>query len=138
MSPPAPENRYHRAVHDNTCASRREAATGDGALLRRVRTRQTREQSIMSDTLEQLRALIKEKFDIDASKIDPNASVLESGLDSLALTELLFTVEEKFGVELLEAAREVTSLAGLAALVDQLRSGARPASSTQSNAMPMR
>ena len=91
----------------------------------------------MSDTLEQLRELIKEKFDIDASTIDPNASVLESGLDSLALTELLFTVEEKFGVELLEAAREVTTLGGLAALVDQLRGGSRPAPPAQSNAMPM-
>jgi len=92
----------------------------------------------MSDTLEQLRELIKEKFDIDASNIDPNASVLESGLDSLALTELLFTVEEKFGVELLEAAREVTTLGGLATLIDQLRSGARPSPPAQSSAVPMR
>lgn len=92
----------------------------------------------MSDTLEQLRELIKEKFDIDASQIDPNVSVLESGLDSLALTELLFTVEEKFGVELLEAAREVTTLGGLATLVDQLRSGSRPAPPAQSSAVPMR
>jgi acyl carrier protein len=91
----------------------------------------------MSDTLEQLRELIKEKFDIDASTIDPNASVLESGLDSLALTELLFTVEEKYGVELLEAAREVTTLAGLASLVDERRSGGRPAPA-QSNAVPLR
>lgn len=91
----------------------------------------------MSDTLEQLRQLVREKFDIDASKIDPEASVLESGLDSLALTELLFTVEEKFGVELLEAAREVTTLGGLAKLVDELRSGGRP-TAAQGTALPMR
>jgi acyl carrier protein len=121
-----------------TCAQRRVARDDGGVRLRRVYARETRELSTMSDTLEQLRELIKEKFDIDASKIDPNASVLESGLDSLALTELLFTVEEKFGVELLEAAREVTSLGGLAALIDQLRSGSRPAPPAQSNAVPMR
>jgi acyl carrier protein len=64
--------------------------------------------------------------------------VLESGLDSLALTELLFTVEEKFGVELLESAREINTLGGLAALIDQLRSGNRPAPPAQSSALPMR
>ncbi len=92
----------------------------------------------MSDTLEQLRELIKEKFDIDPNTIDPNASVLDSGLDSLALTELMFTVEEKFGIELLENARDVKTLAGLASLIDQLRAGKRPPPSAQSNAMPMR
>jgi len=91
----------------------------------------------MSDTLEQLRQLVREKFDIDASKIDPDASVLESGLDSLALTELLFTVEEKFGVELLESAREITTLGGLAKLVDALRSGSRPPAA-KGDALPMR
>ncbi len=92
----------------------------------------------MSDTLEQLRELIKEKFDIDPNTIDPGASVLDSGLDSLALTELMFTVEEKFGIELLENARDVKTLAGLASLIDQLRAGNRPPPSPQSNAMPMR
>jgi hypothetical protein len=41
-------------------------------------------------------------------------------------------------VELLEAAREVTTLGGLATLIDQLRSGTRPTPPAQSNAMPMR
>ena len=70
---------------------------------------------------------MQEWFDIDASKIDPDASVLESGLDSLALIELLFAVEEKFGVELLEAAREISTLGGLAALVDKLHNRKLPA-----------
>jgi len=80
----------------------------------------------MTETLEALCHLVQERFDIDASKIDPDAPVLESGLDSLALTELLFAVEEKFGVELLEAARQVATLGGLAALIDKLRHSKMP------------
>jgi len=80
----------------------------------------------MTETLEALCHLVQERFDIDASNLDPDAPVLESGLDSLALTELLFAVEEKFGVELLEAARQVTTLGGLAALIDKLRHSKMP------------
>ena len=80
----------------------------------------------MTETLEALCHLVQERFDIDASNLDPDAPVLESGLDSLALTELLFAVEEKFGVELLEAARQVTTLGGLAALIDKLRHSKLP------------
>ena len=81
----------------------------------------------MTETVEALRQLVHEKFDIDASKIEPDASILESGLDSLALTELLFAVEEKFGVELLERAREVTTLGDLSSLIDDLRATKRSA-----------
>ena len=80
----------------------------------------------MTETLEALCHLVQERFDIDASNLDPDAPVLASGLDSLALTELLFAVEEKFGVELLEAARQVTTLGGLAALIDKLRHSKMP------------
>ena len=75
----------------------------------------------MTDTLETLRELVQEKFDVDASKIDSDVSILESGLDSLALAELMFAVEDTFAVRLPETAREVTSLRDLARLIDETR-----------------
>jgi len=91
----------------------------------------------MSETLETLRKLVQDKFDIDAARIEPEVSILDSGLDSLALTELLFAVEEKFGVELLDVAREITTLGGLARLIDDLRSRAQPATASPTG-LPIR
>jgi acyl carrier protein len=81
----------------------------------------------MNSTLDELRQLIQESFDIDASAIDPARSVLEYGLDSLALTEFLFTVEDHFRVDLSERDDTTTSLGGLAALIDRIRNAPRSA-----------
>ena len=72
----------------------------------------------MTGTLESLRELLREKFDIAAENLDETAPIVDSGIDSLALTELLFEVEDRFGVVLLDATRDIQSLADLARVID--------------------
>jgi acyl carrier protein len=87
----------------------------------------------MDSTLDELRALIRDTFDIDATDLDPTKSIFDYGLDSLALTEFLFTAEEHFGIDLSDRDDSVTTLAGLAALIDRKRAAA-PAASAQASA----
>lgn len=79
-------------------------------------------------TLAELQELIHEKFGVEAFAVDPHASIRDSGLDSLAVAELAFAIEDRFGIALPEAAVGVDSLVKLAAIVDRLRAAlpARP------------
>jgi acyl carrier protein len=69
-------------------------------------------------TLVALQDLIKEKYGLDAEALDPNTPMSDKGLDSLALVEFLFAVEDHFGITLPDADANVTTLAQLAELVD--------------------
>ena len=54
----------------------------------------------MTKTIDSLKQLIHDKLDVDAATLDVNKPLSEYGLDSLALIELLFSIEEVFGVDL--------------------------------------
>ena len=49
-------------------------------------------------SLKQLQHLIQEKYKIDPATLDPDASMLDQGIDSLALAEFLFDIEDHFGI----------------------------------------
>lgn len=70
-------------------------------------------------TLQELQALIHEKYDIDASTIDPHESLREKGLDSLTLVEFVFEVEDRYKISLPEQNESIESLQGLANAVDK-------------------
>lgn len=74
-----------------------------------------------TSTLKELQDLIKEKYDIDPSKLDPKASMREHGIDSLALVEFLFDIEAKFGITFPDGRSDIDTLDALADLVDELR-----------------
>jgi len=71
-------------------------------------------------SLEELQQLIHKKYCIEPDKLYENASMLEQGIDSLALVEFLFEVEEKFKVSL-ESYPDINSLATLSKAIDELR-----------------
>lgn len=49
---------------------------------------------------EKVKKLIAEKLDVDASEVVPNASLIDDlGADSLAIVELIMTMEEEFDIE---------------------------------------
>lgn len=77
------------------------------------------------DTLEELKQLIHEKFEIETATLLPDVPLSEYGLDSLSLAELLFTVEAHFDIDFPDR-RDIDTLKGLAALIDELRA-AKPA-----------
>ena len=75
-------------------------------------------------TLAELKTLIQNTFGIEADKLEADAPLADYGLDSLALAELLFTVEEHFNIDLPDDRSDVKTLAGLAGLIDELKPAA--------------
>jgi len=75
----------------------------------------------MMNSIERLQDLIHEQFDVDKSKIDPDAPFATYDIDSLTLAELIFTIEDDFHVNVPDsAASSVSTLRGLAELLDEL------------------
>jgi acyl carrier protein len=72
-------------------------------------------------SLKDLQDLIQEKYGIEPAALDPHASIRGAGLDSLALVEFLFAVEDRFGISLPDQQTDLDTLADLAAVVDGLR-----------------
>ena len=64
--------------------------------------------------------VLKEKYEVDPDAISPEATLTELGLDSLTIVELLFDVEDEFGIEVPEERATFETLAEAAALVDEL------------------
>ena len=73
------------------------------------------------NTTERLQQLIHEKFDVELSKIVPDAPFADYDLDSLTVAELMFAIEDEFHVEVPDAAvPDIKSLADMAKLLDQI------------------
>jgi len=67
-----------------------------------------------------LAQVLSEKYDVAQGVISPEATLEELGLDSLTVVELLFDVEDEFGIEVPEERTTFQTLAEAAALVDEL------------------
>ncbi len=67
-----------------------------------------------------LAGVLSEKYDVARDAISPEATLTELGLDSLTIVELLFDVEDEFGIEVPEERANFETLAEAAALVDEL------------------
>jgi len=72
-------------------------------------------------SLQHLQDIIREKYNLEPSAFDPQQSMREQGLDSLAVAEFLFEVEDRLGIELPDETKDLETLAGLAALIDRMR-----------------
>ena len=73
------------------------------------------------NTLHRLTHLIHDKFGVAIDVIDPDAPFASYDLDSLTVAELMFEIDDNFGVTVPdEAATTVTTLRQLAVLIDGL------------------
>jgi acyl carrier protein len=72
-------------------------------------------------SLQQLQEIIRDKYSLDPSTFDPNQSMREQGLDSLAVAEFLFEVEDRLGITLPDDYQGLETLAALADLIDRMR-----------------
>jgi acyl carrier protein len=81
-------------------------------------------------TFDAVAAVLVEKFHVDADKARPDATLEQLGLDSLALMEFVFAVEDRFDVRIpedrLDPRQAGVTLEQLAALLDEAVA-ARPA-----------
>src|SRR5258706_3175979 len=53
-------------------------------------------------TVETLRQMITEEFELDPEKVQPETALGSLGIDSLSVAEFIFSVEDKFNVTLPE------------------------------------
>jgi acyl carrier protein len=75
----------------------------------------------LSSTLKELQDLMQEKYGLDASQVDPSTSLRASGVDSLALVEFIFDVEDRMGVTVPDDNPNMDTLAELADAIDRVR-----------------
>lgn len=78
-------------------------------------------------SLKELQQLIHEKYGIEESALDPHASMRDKGIDSLALIEFLFAVEEYFHIDMPDMDSKIDTLAELAVVVDKALAAKTPA-----------
>ena len=72
-------------------------------------------------TLEALKQLLHDHFGVDTTTLDASAPLVDYGLDSLSLAELMFTVEEHFDIEFPPNQQDVQTLSEIAGLIDSLQ-----------------
>jgi acyl carrier protein len=72
-------------------------------------------------TLSEIQDLIHKKYGVDTATLDANASLREAGIDSLTLVEMLFAIEDHYGISVPEKYNTVDTLTELAAAVDEIR-----------------
>lgn len=65
--------------------------------------------------------LLVEKYGVDRSKITPEATMSELGLDSLSVAELLFDIEDRFSIEIDVKEVDFQTYGEAVAMVDRLR-----------------
>lgn len=75
----------------------------------------------MSSTLKELQDLIQAKYGLEAGQVDPHASLRASGVDSLALVEFIFDVEDRMGITVPDDNPNMDTLAELADAIDRGR-----------------
>jgi acyl carrier protein len=73
-----------------------------------------------STTFERLRAILAEKFEVAPEIIDPAARMDQLGIDSLAVIEVIFQIEDEFKISIQSDPGELQTLADLVACVDRL------------------
>jgi acyl carrier protein len=76
-----------------------------------------------SSTFEAIGSVLVEKFNVDAALVQPQSTLERLGLDSLALMEFVFAVEDRFDVRIpedrLDPRQAGITLEHLATLLDE-------------------
>ena len=70
-------------------------------------------------TLQKTQRFLARRLEIDEGEITPERTLESLGIDSLAALELLFEVEEEFGIRLSHDHGKITTLGDLVAVVEQ-------------------
>lgn len=87
-------------------------------------------------TLDTLQDLLIESYGLDRGRLGPDAELATLGVDSLGLVELLFQIEDRFGVQIPgDAPTELRTVADVVAYIDTLVA-ARPAGSAGDPGLP--
>jgi acyl carrier protein len=72
------------------------------------------------DTLSTVQRLIAEEAEVDVKELGPNRPLEELGVDSLRVLEVMFKLEDIFGVEMPEERVPIRTVQDVVDLVDHL------------------
>lgn len=73
------------------------------------------------DTLDTLRGMIADKFDVPPEKVQTAATLETLGLDSLAVFDLIFDIESVFDIKVENDQVKIVTVADVVELIDRLR-----------------
>ena len=71
-------------------------------------------------TFQRLREILAKKFEVEPELIDPTARMDQLGIDSLAVIEVLFQIEDEFKISIQTDPGELQTLGQLVSCVDRL------------------
>jgi acyl carrier protein len=74
-------------------------------------------------TQERLADLLVSKYGVERATLVPEASMAALGLDSLSLAELMFDIEDAFGITLKQEGTELRTFGDAVGLIDAARAG---------------
>ena len=74
----------------------------------------------MTTTLERLRAILVRDYRLAPESLAPEAPLETLGIDSLGVAELLFNVEDEFGIRLPPEPVQLPTLADVVRYIDEL------------------
>lgn len=80
----------------------------------------------MADIVERLKQVIQNHFGIASESLDENKPITEYGLDSLAMIDLLFELEDHFGIAMPDTAAGIGTLGDLAKVIGDLCAQSQP------------
>ena len=71
-------------------------------------------------TLDRLCAIVMKDYKLDAAQLTPDAPLDALGIDSLGVADLLFNMEDEFGISLPPEPVQLLSLGDVARFIDDL------------------
>lgn len=71
-------------------------------------------------TLEVVQQMLREQFDLGAEQVVPEGKLAELGVDSLATIEFLFSLEERFGLDMNSEPAPIETVGQIADEIDRL------------------
>ena len=71
------------------------------------------------DTEKRIRSLLVNDFKLDSGKLTLDARLDELGVDSIGMAELIFSIEDEFGLKLTDAAVQLSTFGEVVQFIDE-------------------
>jgi len=83
-------------------------------------------------TLSKIQALLAKRFDLDIATLRPERALNELGVDSLAVIEFMFVLEDEFGINIPQDDVALDTIQDVANLIEKLvqKQGGKTAASS--------
>lgn len=93
-----------------------------------------------TSTADRLRAILVKDYKLNPEQLTPEARLVDLGLDSLCIAELMFNIEDEFGVEMTSDPTQIATFADVVQFIDELlaarSSSCLPSYRSASSAVP--